>query len=214
MPLSNKAMPKKVPANKAPAASSVAAAPTKKGWRDKPRSLSLLDKAAVLTTEFKSYRWLSQLGHAMTVLARRYDVVQHPESVPSSSHALVAPPPPEHMCSAPVEKVQLVDVLQVEPGPEQAGTAAANALVETETIVHSISGLGLNEAEEPMEVAPLEDLLRPAEVPSDVVHSAELTGVPAPETKAGELPLSTDSEGQQMLHKGFWMPDPSQATSA
>lgn len=98
----------------------------------------------------------------------------------------------ESVSSAPVAMVPSEDVQQVKL-----------ALVETETLIQSMSGLELGKAEQAKEVAPMEDLPAPAEVPSNVVQSVKLTGVSATKLRAGELPLSTDKIGRQSLCKAF-----------
>lgn len=54
-----------------------------------------------------------------------------------------------------------------------------------------------------MEVAPSEIPPVPANAPSNVVQSADSTGVSAPELKLGEVALSADAVGRQSPHEAF-----------
>lgn len=102
------------------------------------------------------------------------------------------------------------EATKVEPAPEQPETLSVNVLVKTETLMHSFSGLGLGEAEEAMEVVPLDVLPASANVPTDVVQSMESTGVLAPKLEPGEISLRPNAVGEQELQGAFWSPPSSE----
>lgn len=145
-------MVSQAPSTKTPVPPKVAAIPTKKGWREQLKLLALLNKTANLTVDFKKPKQPSKLKQKNSTSTVRYDVVQFPKSEPVSLPVTtMQPPPPEHEveCSTPVASVPLVDVPQVVLTPVQHSTATADVSVETEMLVHSVSGLGLAKVEEP-----------------------------------------------------------------
>lgn len=133
----------------------------------------------------------SRLSHQVKISGSSicFDVVRLPEGESTITPVKTEQPPPpecEAECSAPVATVSLVDEPQVVSTPAQPSTSKTDGLVETETLVHSVFGLGLAEVEEPMDVVPSEVLLE--------------------SLKPEKLPLSTDVVGEAMLRKGFWSP--------